>query len=149
MRLNSGSEMIYFYGHPNILSLHRNTIEVTKDSEISKRADCIIGVRATKACADFNDYLKRHIQSGGALRFEIRVKNEKFEFIGKGNQDLDLTDEHELVLRKSNFSSHRTGGVMCSAAAVDIPRSLIDKLKSRTSVGALIISPIVLNANDE
>ncbi|MEM3446565.1 MAG: DUF371 domain-containing protein, partial [Candidatus Korarchaeum sp.] len=34
-------EEILAYGHPNIRATHRTTMQVTKDEEISRRADCI------------------------------------------------------------------------------------------------------------
>ena len=33
-------------GHPNISSKHKTTLEFTKDHDIGKTADCIIGVRS-------------------------------------------------------------------------------------------------------
>ncbi len=132
-------ETITFRGHANVLGLHRNTIEVTKDLEISTRADCIIGVKASKACKDLIAPLRRHIQSGGRLRFEIIVDEEKFEFLGEGSSSLDLTHDRELVLRRSDFASERTGAVRCNVAAIDIPRSIIRKLQNPSSNGTLKI----------
>ncbi|MEM3095074.1 MAG: DUF371 domain-containing protein, partial [Nitrososphaera sp.] len=43
---------VIFYGHPNVQSLHGKTVEITKDEHLTLRGDCIIGVRASKACAD-------------------------------------------------------------------------------------------------
>ena len=134
------TETIGFQGHRNILGLHRNTIEVTKDNEISRRADCIIGVMATKACSDLSDPLKQYIQSGGHLCFEIIVGEEIFAFQGKGSNTLNLINDRELVLRRSNFSSERTGAIGCSAAAIDIPRSFIGKLQNPNSNGQLKIT---------
>ena len=37
------------YGHENILSTHKTTIEFTKDSELTLDGDCILGIKA-----DFN-----------------------------------------------------------------------------------------------
>ncbi len=147
--LTRSIERIEFRGHPNVLGLHRNTIEVTKDIEISKRADCVIGVRASKACIDFNSSLKQHIRTGGHLRFELRVKEEKYEFQGMGSNSLKLSDERELVLRKSDFASIRTGAIRCSAAAVDVPRSIIRNLQDPDSTGMLIIIPIATSNQEE
>lgn len=40
---------VRFMGHRNITAKHRTTLEITKDEEITRKADCIIGVRADKA----------------------------------------------------------------------------------------------------
>ena len=50
---------VIFFGHPNIQSLHLRAIEVTKNPNLTLRGDCIIGVRANKACKDLNPSLQR------------------------------------------------------------------------------------------
>ena len=47
-------ERIYAWGHENIMCTHRTTIEITRDKNMSKRGDCIIGVNASKACIDLS-----------------------------------------------------------------------------------------------
>ncbi len=54
---------VTFYGHPNVRSLHPKTIEITKDEHLTPRGDCIIGVRANKACADLDEALKHRLKS--------------------------------------------------------------------------------------
>lgn len=129
---------IVFEGHPNVTGLHRNTIEVTKDSEISKKADCIIGVNATKSCADLNMSLKDWIRSGSWLEFEIIAGMQSFTFEGRGSPKLDLTDKRELVLRKSDYVSSRTAALNCSHSARDLPRALVSRLKDPGAEGKLI-----------
>jgi uncharacterized protein len=130
---------IVFNGHPNVTGLHRNTIEVTKDSEISKKADCIIGVNATKACADLSAALKTWILSSSWLEFEIATGKQSFIFEGRGSSKLDLADSREVVLRRSDYTSSRTAAVCCSQSACDIPRELIATLQNPRAQGRLII----------
>src|SRR5579875_307282 len=85
-------DSIIFWGHKNILGHHRNSIEVTREKEITKRADCIIGVNASKACSDLNPALKDHIRKGGFMKFEIDVNGECYSFVGQGKADLELSD---------------------------------------------------------
>lgn len=141
MTLKAKLNEIGFRGHPNITGLHRNTIEVTKDSEISKKADCIIGVNATKACTDLDAELKALIQSGSWLEFEITTGNQSFFFEGRGNRDLDLADPRDIVLRRSDYISSRTAAVSCSHSACDIPRALIANLQNSRAEGTMIIRP--------
>ena len=54
---------VIFYGHPNIRSLHAKTIEITKDEHLTPRGDCIIGVKANKACADLDESFKHRLKS--------------------------------------------------------------------------------------
>ena len=65
---------VIFYGHPNIQSLHAKTIEITKDEHLTLRGDCIIGVKANKACADLDESFKHKLKSNSAVvRIEIMV----------------------------------------------------------------------------
>ena len=56
-------EEITFQGHKNIVSLHARTIEITKDSYLTKNGDCIVGVSANKACKDLNTALKSRLKT--------------------------------------------------------------------------------------
>ena len=130
---------VEFHGHPNVLGEHKNTIEITKETSLSKRGDCIIGVRASKGCATLNRNLKNHIKSSKAMRFEISVEEQMYSFVGFGSTELELSDPHEIVLRKSYYSSPRTAAIRCNAAAVDIPRIMIAKLRDPGTTGLLRI----------
>jgi hypothetical protein len=142
-------EVIEFSGHPNILATHYNTIEVTKDKEISKRGDCIIGVNATKSCADLSPAMKKHIRAGGHLSFELRVGERVFEFSGRGRMELELSNTNELVLRRSDFVSDRTAAVSCDATAIDLPRSLVSELRNKNSRGTLTIRALELSTRQD
>jgi len=133
------SQTITFNGHENILGTHYNTLEVTKENDISKRADCIIGVSSTAGCADINSELASHIKQNGKMAFVIRVEELDFSFLGFGSKSLHLSDPHEIVLRKSDYASSRTLAIRCTAAAVDLPREMILRLQDPDSKGELEI----------
>ncbi len=133
------SQEIKFWGHPNVLSTHGNTLEITMDEEISKRADCILGVRATHACRDLAPEIKECIFAGRPFRFEIKVQGLEYSFLGRGAMDLELSDPREMVFRKSNFSSPRTVAVSCNSAAIDIPRKMVGLLRDPETSGSLMI----------
>jgi len=130
-----------------VLGNHPNTLEITKDPEISLRADCIVGVRANKACVDFHDKIVEHIRSRGRLRFTITVKHLNFVFYGSGNPKLQLTDPTEMVFRKSNFVSSRTVALLCDAAAIDLPREMIRLLQNPDTIGSLQIEALAERAS--
>ena len=113
------------YGHENILSLHKNTLEFTKDCELSKEGDCIVGVKA-----DFDfDKLMLFVQEnkGKKILGEMVVDDLKDEFSFILNPD--FCDKEEIVIRKSDFNSERTLGFRVDKAAKDIKREIIDKIK--------------------
>ena len=122
-------EEITFQGHKNVLSLHARTIEITKDSNLTKNGDCIIGVSANKSCNDLNTALKARLRSNGTIvKITIVVEPYEFELSGYGNKGLDITHEHDIVLRKSCYVDSRTLVVSCDKSALDIPRNMVSSL---------------------
>ncbi|MDG6906287.1 MAG: DUF371 domain-containing protein [Nitrososphaerota archaeon] len=135
-------EELQFYGHQNVLATHYNTLEITTEEEISKRADCIIGVKGNKGCLQLNQKLRDYIHKSGWLKFTLSVDDRSFSFIGKGDPKLELSDPREIVIRKSDFVSSRTAALHCNAAARDIPREIVRQLQRSDSTGKLCISAL-------
>lgn len=109
-----------FFGHENIRAVHRNTIEFTKDAELTEKGDCILGVRA-----DFDkDKLKKF---SGRVVMHIRVKENSEKVRGIVNPD--FSDDKELVIRRSDFNSARTYLIMADMACMDIDRDMVKMLK--------------------
>jgi uncharacterized protein len=133
-------EEITFQGHKNVLSLHARTIEITKDSNLTKNGDCIIGVSANKSCNDLNTALKARLRSNGTIvKITIVVEPYEFELSGYGNKGLDITHEHDIVLRKSNYVDSRTLVVSCDKSAHDIPRNMVSSLTNSQVKGIMRI----------
>ena len=105
-------------------------------------------MNSDKACAQLNTALKKHVQNGGFLKFELKVNKETFNFYGRGSKGLTLEDPQEIVLRKSYFESPRTASIRCNAAAIDIPRHIIEMLKNPVQKGTLTIVPAQGEAED-
>lgn len=131
-------EEIIFQGHKNILSLHSRTIEITKDSVLTKNGDCIVGVSANKACDDLDPALKQRLRtSDTVVKIGIIVEPYEFNILGLGNNHLQVTHRHDIVLRKSNYVDSRTLIVSCDKSAIDIPRYLIKALTDPETKGLL------------
>ncbi len=122
-------EEIIAYGHPNITAKHRTTMEVTKDSVITPRADCIIGVRSSKAVSDLSGELKRHLLEGGQIKINLIVQDMSFSFSAWGDSRLKLTNRTDMVIRRSTYIDDRTLAVKSNAAARDIPRDIAKALR--------------------
>jgi uncharacterized protein len=113
----------FCYGHKNILATHQKTLEFTKDRDLSKRGDCIVGVNA-----DFElDKIKEIALKNETIRITILTDGLKEEIISKVNRDFD--SEHEIVLRKSEFLSARTLGTRADKASSDLNKELVNKMK--------------------
>ncbi len=134
-------EEITFQGHKNILSLHARTIEITKYSNLTKNGDCVVGVSANKACNDLNTALKARLRTNGSVvKITIVVEPYEFELSGYGNNGLDITHEHDIVLRKSTYVDSRTLVISCDKSAFDIPRKMISSLMNSQVKGIMRIA---------
>lgn len=132
---------IRFRGHPNVLSLHGRTLEITKDNSLSLRGDCIIGVSANKACADLDEVVKKGVsRSDAAVKVEIIVGGESYSIQGFGDSRLSLLNKHDIVIRKTRFVCPRTMSVGCDKASSDIPRSMVKLLQDKETSGLLRVS---------
>jgi hypothetical protein len=132
---------ILFFGHPNVQSLHARTVEVTKEEHLSLKGDCIIGVRADKACADLDEKVRRRLmQDGTAVKIEIIVGGHAYTIAGSGDSRLTLKNAHDIVIRKTSFVCPRTLSVRCDRASSDLPREMVGLLKDPKTKGLFRIT---------
>ncbi|MFX1280640.1 MAG: DUF371 domain-containing protein [Promethearchaeota archaeon] len=123
-------ERIYAWGHEKMMCTHRTTIEITKDKNMSKQGDCIIGVSASKACVDLSKKLKIQIKDEKKIKVILKVDEIQDSFYGYGNRRLQLLDRNDMVFRKSNFICERTALINCSKSSIEIDRDLIKSLRN-------------------
>ena len=109
----------FIYGHENISAKHKTTIEFTKDKEVSKKGDCILGVNADFSFSEIKRLLKKK-------EIKIKIGN----FIVKAEVNPGFNDKKEIVIRKSGFISGRTLGINADKASIDLSRKLVKKLKN-------------------
>ncbi len=109
-------------GHHNILATHRSTIEITKDSELSKNGDCIVAVGADFSLSE----IQRIIGSSEKIKLTISVAGIKEEITALANKS--FSSDHEIVLRTGGFHSERTIGTRADKAAADLGRIFVGKL---------------------
>jgi uncharacterized protein len=132
---------VTFYGHPNVQALHAKTIEITKDEHLTLRGDCIIGVRANKACADLDEALKHRLKSNSVVvRIEIIVANESFLITGMGDHRLSMLNSNDIVIRRTNFACPRTMSVLCNKASSEVPRNMVERLQDQDTKGVFRIT---------
>ena len=121
-------EEIHAYAHKNVLGTHDTTIEITKNTNLTPKGDCIVGINATKACSDLKLELKEKIKSGCKFVITLQVDHLSDTFDGHGSEKLRLLDKEDMVFRKSTFVCDRTVLINCTKAARDINRDLIERL---------------------
>jgi uncharacterized protein len=136
-------DVVEFRGHPMVLSRHPTTIEVTTEEHLTEKGDCIIGVGANKGCAQLDERLKEALRRDGSrVEVTLSVGAMTFAMKARGDSRLQLTDPHDIVIRKSDFISVRTLALGSTAAARDIPNSVVEKLKDPETRGYLEIEVI-------
>ena len=132
---------VMFYGHPNVQSLHGKAVEITREERLTLRGDCIIGVRASKACADLDGTLRHKLASSdSAVKIEIMVGSESFVINGMGDERLTLQNPHDIVIRKTSFVCPRTMSVRCDRASSDVPRNMVRMLQDKDVKGIFRIT---------
>jgi uncharacterized protein len=131
---------VTFYGHPNVRSLHAKTIEITKDEHLTLRGDCIIGVRANKACADLDEALKHRLKSNSVVKIEVVVGNESFLITGMGDHRFSMLNSQDIVIRRTNFACPRTISILCDKASSEVPRRIVENLQDRETKGIFRIT---------
>ncbi len=132
--------IIEFTGHENITSLHTKTIEITKESRLTRNGDCIVGVNASCGCKEIPQDMKKKLQDPKtSVKFSINVDNYRFQVRGSGHKDLILTHPDDIVLRKSTFVCPRTLAVKCDKASDSIPAEMIRLLQNPKTKGTLEI----------
>ena len=130
-------ETITAKGHPLVRCTHTTTIELTKDTYLTKNGTCILGIDASKACYDLNPLLKKKITSGEKINVIIKVGDTADSFYGYGNKNLTHLNKKDIVFRKSDFVCDRTILIKCSKSSSELNRNIIKKLtnsKERFSI---------------
>ncbi|HMK53653.1 MAG TPA: DUF371 domain-containing protein [Methanobacteriaceae archaeon] len=117
-------------GHSNVTSRHRSTFEVTKDSQIGKTADCIIGVSSDAVMDDIPSEIKAALRDEDQIiRLILKTENFQDEITGYGHPLLTLDHPTDIVCRKSDYTCSRTLMIMADKAACDLKEGLIEDLR--------------------
>jgi hypothetical protein len=124
-------EEFYAKGHRNVLATHQMTWEITKDSELSRRGDCVVAVCATKGLAELSKEFRGLCKNDDAtITAELSAGNITETIRGRGSHNLSLAHPTEIVGRRSTFASDRTIMVLAEKAACDLNRELVHMLTS-------------------
>lgn len=127
---------ISFQGHKNLRSLHPKSIEITTDEDLTVNGDCIVGVKATCGCLGIPDEMKSLLQNPQSeVICTILVEDLSFKVTGRGSEKLTLTNPHDIVIRKSNFTCPRTLSIGCDTASDSIPRQIVEALQNPETRG--------------
>lgn len=123
-------EIIHGHGHENISAKHETTVEITKESSLSQRGDCIIAVAADRAVQDLTQEFKRRLRKDNArIIVRIEVDGMSETIIARGDSRLTLDHPMDAVIRKSGYVCKRTLAVYADKSASDLSRELVKKMQ--------------------
>jgi hypothetical protein len=125
------SETIYAHGHENVTSRNKMTLEITKETHLTKRGDCIIALESDKGARDLCPEFKKLAQNEKS-RITITIEaDDQVEVVNAyGHPQLSFTHPTDLVVRKSDYTCNRTLAVHADKAAKDLPQTLVEKLQN-------------------
>jgi hypothetical protein len=125
------TEIILARGHENIQGRHKSTLEITKDSKLSTRGDCIIAVSADKALTDLSPKFKENLRrENSEITMLIEAGDITETVSAYGDSQLILSHPTDMVVRKSNYICSRTLAIEADKAACDLSRKLAERLKN-------------------
>lgn len=117
------------YGHKNITSRHKTTLEFTKDNEMGLEGDCIVGVKADFSLDPLKKFIKSH-NNYKKITITIETINndsDKNKIIEEINAEINprFNSDNDMVIRKSDFIDGRTFAIKADKAACDLNKGLI------------------------
>ena len=134
-------EVLHAEGHDHVQGTHASTFEVTTDDYLTPAGDCIVGIEADRAPADFDDGFVAACQDEDArivTELSIVADGEEGEsaagdalaqrIVGRGDPDLAFENDRSAVWRTSDYVDDRTVAVGADHAATDLDRDFVAAL---------------------
>lgn len=122
-------ERVRAVGHEHVAATHSSTFEVTSDAYLTPSGDCILGIGADRAPADFHEaFVEACLDPDVVIEATIRVGDTSVTVSGRGHEDLTFASERSCVVRTSAYVDDRTVMIDADAAARDLPRPLVERL---------------------
>ena len=115
------------YGHTNILATHKTTLEFTKDSELTLKGDCIVGIKADFDLDELKGFIKK---TKNNKKITITISINKIKEIINAELNPHFSSKHEMVIRKTDFVSERTFAVKADKAAFELSRELVKEMRN-------------------
>ncbi|MCE4599970.1 MAG: DUF371 domain-containing protein [Desulfurococcales archaeon] len=119
------------WGHENVKALHKTTLELTRESHLTPRGDCIVGVRSELAVGDLPGWFKARARDPESIIVLVlcSAREEVCDsIVGSGHPGLSFEDGIRMIVRKSTYVDGRTLMVRASKSARDLRRDLVRAL---------------------
>jgi uncharacterized protein len=133
-------EVIHARGHEHVSANHASTFEVTTDDYLTPAGDCILAIDADSAPADFDpEFVEACRDAEATITVEIEAGGHRESVEGRGDPDLEFTNERSAVGRTSDYIDDRTIVVGAEFAAEGFDRDLVDALAGGAEVTVTLI----------
>jgi len=118
------------FGHGNITSKHKTTLEFTKDKYLTLKGDCIVGINADYSILQLKKFIKSLNDNKKIIIIIESMDNDK-KIVDKIKAEInpDFNSEKDIVIRKSEYIDLRTFAIKADKAAIDLNMDLIGLLK--------------------
>jgi hypothetical protein len=124
-------EVIHARGHEHVTATHDTTFEVTTDDWLTPAGDCIVGVGAGRAPADFAPDFRdacRDPDTTLVVTLDVDGDPDRTRVRASGHPDLSFDSARSAVVRTSAYVDDRTVAVGADSAAADLDRDLVAAL---------------------
>ena len=122
-------EVIRARGHEHVTAEHASTFEVTTDDYLTPAGDCILAIEADRAPADFDpEFVAACRDEDASITVTIEAGGHSDSVTGRGNPDLEFTNERSAVGRTSDYVDDRTIVNGAEFAAEGFDRDLVAAL---------------------
>ncbi|TYT62238.1 DUF371 domain-containing protein [Natrialba swarupiae] len=122
-------EVIHARGHENVSAEHASTFEVTTDDFLTPAGDCILAIEADRAPADFDPaFVDACRDADATITVTIEAGGHRESIEGRGDPDLELTNDRSAVGRTSEYVDDRTILTDAEFAAEGVDRRLVEAL---------------------
>jgi len=120
---------IKFSGHKNIRSLHPKTIEITKDSHLTSRGDCIVGVNATCGCKDIPSILKKKLKDPNSTIKFSNMLGDVMKGSTVSTNSLSITDNNSTETYAILEEAHNIIEGRAKASIPEVPSELKEEVE--------------------
>ncbi|MWV39655.1 DUF371 domain-containing protein [Natrialba sp. INN-245] len=122
-------EVIHARGHENVSAEHASTFEVTTDDFLTPAGDCILAIEADRAPADFDPaFVDACRDADATITVTVEAGGHRESIEGRGDPDLELTNDRSAVGRTSEYVDDRTILTDAEFAAEGVDRRLVEAL---------------------
>jgi hypothetical protein len=132
-------EVVHAHGHEHVAGEHASTLELTTDDYLTPAGDCILGIEADRAPADFADeFVDACRNEAATITLVLETDDHRAEIEGAGHPDLELSNDRSMVARTSDHVDDRTIMVGADKAAADVNRDLVAALADGAALTATL-----------